>query len=275
MQAKPPLMTALLMATFVLLMRPAAPAEDGKPQPGPDAEETEQQQAAPAATPQVRMAEFRINDRRVVGRLIDENEESVKVRIPGSGTITFAREHVRDLKSYAVSRVLYQEKLGDYHIEQTWDFKNDERDYANALKAYLQGIAASSDGERKERLRNKYRGASEQRRAWQEESMRREKLAQARAQTEAARLQEELARKKLDEFEALAKAVRELRSDADALYEKISGFHTRLSRAERNLDRQGELIQRNRRSLHRLYRDMEWLKDEVDDLEDHFHHRHH
>jgi archaellum component FlaC len=271
MRRKSPFMPALALAIVLALVASATAAEktDGAASKA-NGPEKPQSNAAPAQ--KVRMVEFRINERRVVGRLLEENEDSVRVRIPGSGTITFARGNVRDLKRYTVGRALYEEKLGDYYLDKTWDFENDEQEFANALKAYLQAIAAASESEQKERLRSKYRGSAEQRRAWQEESMRREKLQQARDRSEAARLQKELAQKKLDSFENLAKTVKELQSSAGQIREKTSSIDARLSQATRHINKLRDLLKRNWRALSRLHEDVEWLEDEVDDLEDFGHH---
>lgn len=272
MRTKLPRVLAVLAAICVLLTA-AFPAQNGDDAPGADSTEKEGEETAAAET--VRMVEFRMKERRVVGRLVDEKEDSVKVRIPGSGTITFEKGSVRGLKRYTVSRTLYHEKLGDYYLDQTWDFETDEKEFANAIKAYLQAIAGAPEGEQKQRLRSKYKGAAEQRRAWQEESMRREKLKKTQAQAEAARLQKQLARKKLDEFQKLARTVKKLRSDTTALSKKVSGVGTDLGKLQRHAVALEELVKRNRRSLHRLHEDVEWLEDEVDDLEDHIDHDHH
>jgi hypothetical protein len=271
MRTKLPRVLAVLTA-MCLLVTPVFPEDNGDDASGPAPTESKGEGIAPAE--KVRMVEFRMKQRRVVGRLIDEKEGSLKVRIPGSGTITFEKGSARDLKRYRVSRTLYHEKLGDYYLDQTWDFETDEKEFANAIKAYLQAIAGAAEGEQKERLRNKYKGAAEQRRAWQEESMRREKLKKAQAQAEAARLQEKLARKKLGEFESLARTVKKLRSETRALSKKFSGVGTKLGKLQRHGAALEELVKRNRRSLHRLHEDVEWLEDEVDDLEDHIYYDH-
>lgn len=270
MRIQPQSILPCLISGFVVLAVSSGSLAAQETTEGTESQTTEQdhKQAADAEPSQpVQMVRFMLNQKQVVGQLVDEKEGAITVRAPGRGTITYEKSRIDELKRFTIGRAAYFEKLGDYFAGQVWDFQNDEQDFARAQKYYLQGMTQAPEGGLKERLKRKYQGVEKQRREWQEEALRREELRHAEEKTQKAELEKELAQKKLNELEGALSAVERLQSGYRGLRKKLAHIEDKINAVE-------GFAGKNRRLIHRLRDTQEWLEEEIDDLEDDLHDHH-
>ena len=261
------LVLAVLVCGLVLGQQPAA-VEDEAPAVGVQAEAEE------AVSRGIKMADFSIRGRLVRGRITHEDDKTIKIEQIGAGEIGYDKALIADLKRYALSRSEYNEMLGDFYADKTWDFKDDEDDFVQARRSYEKALAGALEEGAEERLQNKIGHILKERNEWQQEAIMRVELQKAEDEAEAARLQKELTQKNLDaadRFGELADKLQgrvgRLESNADLLARELRDVNRVISDMRRDIERLEDDVRAPTVVIYSLRRSFDSLTSRVDSLE--------
>lgn len=200
----------------------------------------------------VPVVELQLSGRTVRGRLMAESDDALRVEAPGAGTIGYSKESVQDVRRFTVPAHDYLEQVGDHYAERMWDSPDAPSLFARARRAYAEAHDRAPTPGAQERLEEKVARLEAEREAWQQEKLRRDELARAEAETEAARLGRELAERKLASLERVQQQL----ADQQQLMQRLTSELAQLSAEARGMSR----------DLALLARQMDYLEDEVEEL---------
>jgi hypothetical protein len=192
---------AVIVIVLSLCITLAAIGEQGDARPGAGAQATEGTVApADASKGGIPMVRFVLRDAVQEGRLVSEDEGTLRVESLSGSVIGYRKADFKNLERFSLSPEAYYERVGDYFADQLWDFKDDLNDFARARRAYQKSLNAAPTESAKEKLEE----LASQREVWQKEMLLRQEILAAEARAESARLEKEATQRKLKDLQDIA-----------------------------------------------------------------------
>lgn len=235
----------------------------------------EERAVAPApvtaqATDAVPMVEIRLDRKVIVGRIVHEDDESIRVEPIGSGAIGYRKAQVDIARRFTISLAEHQEQVGDHHLERATEGDDALANFAKARAALQKALALSSDPAADERLMRKIESVAQGRNDWHEEQMRQQQLAKIQAETELAQIEKQLAVGKMallakqeQALDQLSRAAVELERRTELLWTKYEDTQRKVDAIARDMDDFRDDFAQVPRDLASLKRSYERLRADV------------
>jgi len=192
------------------------------------------------------MVEFLLGDRHVIGRLLGETDQALRVETAAGGAIGYPKEKITGLKRYSIPTSAYYEKAGDRYRESAWESENATPLFIKARRAYQKALEAAHTDEARAHVNVKLQDLAQDQQEWRQDALRRKEMKKAEYEMDLARLQKQLAEEKLTTIRRQEQALRHIQSVVNSL--------------ERDMRR--VLL-----DVENLQRHCEEIDDDVDDLQ--------
>ncbi|MFO7958358.1 MAG: hypothetical protein R6X33_14825 [Candidatus Brocadiia bacterium] len=230
----------VLTALGLAAVLSAGAAEEGA-QREPEQADVEE----PLGADEVQMVELNFGERRVVGRLIMETHNMIRLESPAGGAIGYDKGTIESIRRYTVPAYQYHERLGDAVRDRAWSADAPDR-FIEARRAYRRALELARKAEDRQRLEHKLENLTEERQEWQREALRREELRKAAAEADLTELEKELAEERLATLQR-----------HEQILQQMQRFIQDMQEENRDI----------RYAIDNLQRRVVELEDDVDDLE--------
>jgi hypothetical protein len=166
--------------------------------------------AGSAADARIPMAEIRLERKVVVGRIVHEDDEMIRVEPIGMGAIGYRKDTLQELRRFSLSPSAFAERAGDYCLEQAPGSNDALAEFAKASAAYQKALILTQDPDDVERLNRKLAAVTAGRQDWHDAEMQRQEVTRAQAETELLEVEKQLAAGKLAMLEQQERALQQL-----------------------------------------------------------------
>ena len=239
--------------TVALAEEKAAPTKGETPPPregAPSAKSQATEEAPPgAALPAaIGMVELPLEGKKVVGRVIFEDEQTIRVEPFGAGVIGYRKDVMGAIRRFTLSREAYYAEYGDYYHDRAWSVEDALAEFNKARQAYGKALAYAASDEERARLKTKLDSVLADQDAWQTEAIRKADVEKARQQAELVKLERQMTEEKLAAFRRQDQTIRELQT-AMAEMQRRTQF---LLNTMQDVDRRIQALERNLAMIDRV-----------------------
>lgn len=143
----------LIAILLIFFTNVFADAEEAGKQPQQDVNTSSQARRKPVN--QIRMVSFNLSDgQRVEGKLESENPYIIEISELKKDKVVISKYNRKDIDRNSIiykniSELDYWRNMGDYFLQQVWDFENDPDEFMQAIRCYenARGVVVDAVGE--------------------------------------------------------------------------------------------------------------------------------